>query len=278
MLHSASVLSFILWSSYLSLGCFPLPLSETSLKSAPSEAGVSANLTKRDPTAGKFFLGYRYAKALAAWEYEHHGTGQLTDFRATEFQLGEGAYIAPKAGIWETGSKEYLCEIWVDPGKIKAAPRRLIPDELLRERIGFPPVPFQQLTQENMKVMNANIADPKRRMTGIWNDIKNHGQKVEDTILVSGGCGDSAEHCFQMLVPPFYLRPSPIYERPGGKGDLGMYVNCVRKELVHQLKVPVGTRADWSELFEELKRDEAWNGPGCSPSTEHHNELDSGIL
>ncbi|KAJ3741060.1 hypothetical protein EV360DRAFT_76776 [Lentinula raphanica] len=215
MLHSASVLSFILWSSYLSLGCFPLPLSEMSLKSAPSEAGVSANLTKRDPTAGKFFLGYRYAKPLAAWEYENHGTRQLTDIQASSYELGEGAYLAPNPGEWEAFG-DYV---------------RLIPDKLLRKRLGLPPVAGQPIPEELKKVFFAKMVDPKRGMEGIWDNIKAHGQKVEDTILVSGGCGDSAKQCFQMLIPPFYLRPSPIYERPGGKGDLGMHVNCVKKGM-----------------------------------------------
>ncbi|KAJ3772500.1 hypothetical protein FB446DRAFT_772416 [Lentinula raphanica] len=231
MLHSASVLSFILWSSYLSLGCFPLPLSETSSKSAPSEAGVSANLTKRDPTAGKFFLGYRYTEVGAALEYEHYAGKSLTDYPATLFQLGEGAYLGPVTGVWGNEHQDWLCEIWVDPSKFEAAPRRMISNELVRERSGLPPLsqPVRHPTLSEVIEGGLRNVDPEAHMEGIWNDIKSHGQKVEDTILVSGGNGDPAKKCFQMLIPPYYLRPSIISKRPGGKGDLGMYVKCVRK-------------------------------------------------
>ncbi|KAJ3818249.1 hypothetical protein F5880DRAFT_1600739 [Lentinula raphanica] len=273
MLHSAtSVLSFILWSSYLSLGCFPLPLSETSSK---SEAGVSTNLTKRDPTAGKFFLGYRYicAHEFAAWEYQD-AKGKLTDFKASNYQLGEGAYLAPNSGTWEAAGN-YLCEIWVDLDKIKAAPRRLIPEPLLRNRLGLPPLSGVSISKEQKEAIAANMMDPTKGMAGIEEYLQSgdEKQKLEDTILISIGYGSGVSRCFQMVIPPHYLQPSKSCKRPGGKGDLGMYVKCVMRghpdprNPVHRLNVPVGTRADWSELFPELKDDKDWNGPGCRPST-----------
>ncbi|KAJ3718198.1 hypothetical protein C8R42DRAFT_723569 [Lentinula raphanica] len=239
------LLWYMFCSSHL-LGCFASPLSPETNNHEPLTA---SNSTKPTHDADeKVFLGYRYLRGsrfetvCVLWEYMKQNN-QLTDVPAKGSRLGEGAYIGPSPGKW---SGDSVCGVWANKMKFEAAQRasQVIPDEVVRQRIFI------------SEYLETKQKPPK------------------ETILVSAVFGDPARlKGYQMLIPPYFLRPSLYKNRPGGEGDLGINVRCIKASRVSELAG--NAIAHWEDFFPELKDDEHWKAQWIAKKSEDSSMIES---
>ncbi|KAJ3767610.1 hypothetical protein FB446DRAFT_793041 [Lentinula raphanica] len=216
----------------------------------------------------KVFLGYRYIRACTfkaacvVHEYMKQGD-QLTDVPAGGFQLGEGAYIGPSPGKWP-GS--LVCGIWANKIKFESAQRAMIPDKVVRERIQLP---FDSEPTREQIDLASKVTDrlDSGLMRFIWEYLETKQKPPKETILVSAVFGHPDRIAgYQMLIPPYFLRPSPSSDRPGGEGDLGLNVRCIKASRVSELAG--NAIAHWEDFFPELKDDEHWKAQWIAKKSE----------
>ncbi|KAJ7124106.1 hypothetical protein C8R43DRAFT_958789 [Mycena crocata] len=160
----------------------------------------NAMLSKRD----QVLIGYRYV---------------------AQKQTGQGAYISPGLGQWETNPQYWQCRILADRAKFKAAPKLFVADK---------------------KSMGSD-ADLTEYLSSLCMD-------QATTLLFSRIKGKDFRR--QLLIPPYYLRRSYVPGKAAttwGNGDLGIVAQFIGIDPSTNADSPV---ADWET---------DWAIPGWKP-------------
>ncbi|KAF9065053.1 hypothetical protein BDP27DRAFT_1450470 [Rhodocollybia butyracea] len=174
----------------LQLGVDALPLNQTELHERAFSYPPLTHSVWTDPR--RYLLGYRYVSPEKAAEYNSFPEA-LTSIPASGTQLGEGAYLSPRLGMF---------------------PGRLPPDFWECVVTGS-----EQALKMAPKLFVANTAGTNRNPRELARYIHDHGYShygTEHTILFSEHHLYLAMNNYQMLIPPAYLVPSPSF--PGVKG------------------------------------------------------------
>ncbi|KIK71446.1 hypothetical protein GYMLUDRAFT_977317 [Collybiopsis luxurians FD-317 M1] len=204
----------------------------TPVYARPAGAGahyVEIRNSNHDPAIKKEneeFVGIRVVTKDKADEY--NAEGKLTAIPATATSIGEGAYAAPKAGVFrrETpqnlgcmndldhpldlrGSLTEQCIIYGDKTSLLKAPMLFV-DEV-------------RATIEDDEALEKYVSK-----------YAPHGLKVGQLILFSHYFGTSK---LQVVIPPPYLVQSPRYPKSAhGQNTLGLRVHCIPESQFNKLE------------------------------------------